>query len=220
MANTSALFGLKPIKYLNGTPWNGKANVYYVSASDTAPIYKGDALKMEATAAYYESTGKYPTVERASGTSDVIVGVAVGFSTVPEISADPTNLLRAYRPTSTAMYVWVVDDPNVIFEIQESEVTADIATPIAYSDLYANGALVFGSGTAGSTANGNTATGTSYMCLDSTDVHTGAGSAQAGQIKVLRLADRPGNALGAYAVWEVLINLHMFGSGSTGCNRS
>jgi hypothetical protein len=218
MANTSSLFGFKPIKYLNGAPWNGKVGVYYASASDTAVIYKGDMVAMQGTASKYESTGKYPCVTRA-GVSSIMVGVAIGFSTVPYISADPTNLFLSKRTASTAMYVFVVDDPMVIFEAQESEVTAAIAAALVYSDVMANGKISLGAGAAAGTL-GNDTTGTSYMGINSIDVHTNAGSAATEAIKVLRLADKENNALGAYAVWEVMINQHYFGSGSIGLTRS
>jgi len=212
MANTSSLFGFKPIKYLNGAPWNGKIGVYYASASDTAVIYKGDMVQLSAVALNYESTGKYPTVKRA-GVSSIMVGVAIGFSTVPYISADPTNLMLSKRTASTAMYVFVVDDPMVIFEAQESEVTLDIAVPLRANDCFSNGKITLGAGAAAATL-GNDTTGISYMGIDSSDVIAQTTTPATEAIKVLRLADRANNALGVYAVWEVMINQHIFGSGS------
>jgi hypothetical protein len=215
MANTSSLFGMRPIKYKNGTPWNGAVSVYYVSASDSAVIYKGTPVAVTTTAANCDSTGKYITVRRAAA-NETLVGVAIGFGTTPYIAADPTNLMLNKRTASTAMYAFVVDDPNVVFEIQESEVTADIATPVCAADVGCNADIVAGSGSAGSTAYGNDTTGISYACLDSTSAATKHGTPAAGQLKIIGLADLPNNDIGAYAKWNVMISSHLFLTQSIG----
>jgi hypothetical protein len=190
MANLNAPFGLKPVGYFNGTPWNGKYNVYYAPVGNATAIFRGDLVTMDGTGS---ADGLYPGVKQTAAADITIVGVAIGFGTTPNFMADPTNLTRMYRPTSTAMYVAVVDDPNVIFEIQEDSDGGAIAVT-----AIGNNADVVA--TAGSTT-----TGTSAMVLDSSDVVT-----TAQQLRILRLVNRPDNVLGNYAKWHVLINEHIY----------
>ena len=45
MANTSRINGFKVVKHLNGSPYNGQANLYYV-ASAADEILAGDVVKL------------------------------------------------------------------------------------------------------------------------------------------------------------------------------
>jgi hypothetical protein len=153
MANLDTPFGFKPVKHLLGTPWNGKANVYYVPSSDGTALYIGDAVKSAGAA---DSTGKYPTVTQAAAT-DVIRGVIVGFGDNPNVMTNPDYPMRRYRPVSTAMYVFVVDDPFVIFEIQEDSTGNSIT------------AAMVGLSTDIVVGSGSTTTGKSGMELDSSE---------------------------------------------------
>ena len=190
MANTNGPFGLRPAMYKNGSPWNGKFNWYYIPVGNASAIFTGDLLTMDGTAS---ADGKYPTVKRAAAADITLVGVAIGFAITPELGFQIDNLTRLYVPALTAMYVAVVDDEGVIFEIQEDSVAGSI--PIT---AVGNNADIVA--TAGSTV-----TGQSGMVLDSSDV-----VATSQQLRILRLADRPDNALGNYAKWLVLINEHIY----------
>jgi hypothetical protein len=190
MANANTPFGLVPKMYSNGTPWNGKANWYYIPVGNANAIFTGDLVTMDGTGS---ADGKYPTVKRTAAADITIVGVVIGFATSPELGFDINNLTRKYVAASTAMYCLVVDDPNVIFEIQEDS----DGGAIAVTALGNNADVV---ATAGSTT-----TGQSGMVLDSSDVVT-----TAQQLRILRLADRPDNALGNYAKWLVMINEHIY----------
>ena len=190
MANTNAPFGFKPVGYFNGTPWNGKYNVYYIPVGNASIIYRGDLVSMAGSGS---ADGLYPDVARTAAAGITIVGVAIGFGTTPNFMSDPTNLSRMYCPVSTEMYCAVVDDPNVIFEVQEDS----DGGAIAVTALGNNADIV---ATAGSTT-----TGTSGMVLDSSDVKT-----TTAQIRILRLANRPDNVLGNYAKWLVRINEHIY----------
>jgi len=191
MANLDTPFGFKPVKHLNGSPWNGKANVYYVPSTDNTAIFKGDAVKGAGAA---DTTGKYPTVAQATAGA-AVRGVVVGFGDNPYTMTHPDTPNRTYRPAATAMYVFVVDDPQVIFEVQEDSDANSITA--AMVGLSAN--FVVGSG--------STTTGKSAMELDSSDTATDT----TGNCRILRLVDREDNALGDYAKWEVLFGEHELG---------
>lgn len=191
MANTDRCAGLKPVKYLNGAPWNGKARMYYIPATDSTAVFVGDAVKSAGSA---DALGKYATVAQVAA-AGIIRGVVIGFSDQPHVAFDTTNLYRSYRPASTAMYCLVVDDPNVIFEVQEDNGANDIAATMVGLNID----LIVGSG--------DTASGKSGMELDSSST-----ASTTLQCRILGLVDREDNAMGAHAKWEVLINEHEFKS--------
>lgn len=195
MANIDRPAGFRPVGHITGHSC-GKANMYYVPASDGTAIFIGDAVK---TAGSADATGKYPTVAQAAA-AEAIRGVAIGFSDQPNIAVDTSDLYRKYRPASTAMYVLVMDDPGVIFEIQEDNNTEDMEA----ADVGATCDIVVGAG--------DTDNGMSGMELDSSD----GGSTSSQQCLVLRVTNREDNELGAYCKWDVLINDHELSSATAG----
>ena len=191
MANLDTPFGFKPVKHLNGAPWNGKTNVYYIPSTDAVATFKGDAVKSAGSA---DTTGKYPTVTQATAGA-AVRGVVVGFGDNPYTMTHPDTPNRDYRPASTAMYAFVVDDPQVIFEVQEdSDGNSITAAMVSLSTNFVVGT-------------GSTATGKSAMELDSSDT----GTDTSGNCRILRLVDREDNELGNYAKWEVLFGEHELG---------
>lgn len=189
MANKDRPMGMKPVKNINGTPWNGKYNVYYKDAAEN--FFIGSPVKSAGSA---DASGKYPTVVLAG--TDPIRGVVVGFSTTPYITADPADLNRVYSISTEDVYVAVCDDPNVIFEMQEDSSTALTITEI-------------GLNASPTTESGNTSTGLSTVEIDCTteDVTSTL------SLKILRLVDREDNALGDHAKFEVMINNHELAQG-------
>lgn len=187
MANLDRPAGFKPVKTLSGSPWNGKANIYYIPATDATATFIGDAVISAGSA---DATGMYPTVKQAAA-GETIRGVIIGFGLDPYVMINSDNLNMKYRAASTAMYCLVVDDPTVIFEIQED------------SDANSITAAMVGLSTDIVVGTGSTTTGKSAMELDSSDTATAAG-----QCKILRAVNRPDNALGDYCKWEVLIIEH------------
>ena len=191
MANLDTPFGFKPVKHLNGSPWNGQANVYYIPSTDNTATFKGDAVKSAGAA---DTTGKYPTVTQATAGA-AVRGVIIGFGDNPYVMIQADTPLRAYRPAATAMYCLVVDDPQVIFEVQED------------SDANSITAAMVGLSTNFVVGSGSTATGKSAMELDSSDTATDT----SGNCRILRLVNRDDNALGDYAKWEILFGEHELG---------
>jgi len=187
MSNIDRAGGFKPVRHLNGNPWNGKARWYYIPSGDGTALFKGDAVKSGGSS---DASGKYATVTQAAA-SNTIRGVVIGFGDQPNVAIDTTNLYRTYRPASTAMYCLVVDDPDVIFEIQEDNDSNDMDADMVGLSTD----IVVGSG--------NTTSGLSAMELDSSDTATAAG-----QCKILGVSNKEDNALGTYCKWDVLIIEH------------
>jgi len=187
MANTDRICGFRPVRHLNGNPWNGKARMYYIPSTDSTATFVGDTVKSHGSA---DASGKHATVIQAAA-GDNVRGVVIMFCDQPYMAFDTTNLYRAYRPADTAMYCLVVDDPDVIFEVQEDNADNNIDADMI--GLSAN--FVVGSG--------NTSSGLSGMELDS----SGTGAGEAG-CKILNVSDKEDNDLGTYCKFDVLLIQH------------
>jgi hypothetical protein len=192
MANSNAPMGLSPVRYRNGSPWNGQARTYYVPAADSTALFIGDPVIIAGSG---DADG-VPTITRATAASaGRITGVVVGFQ--------PTGPFPAkYRAASTAMYVLVADDPLLLFEAQEDGVGGSLAA----TSIGLNIDLIAGSG--------NTSTGLSGFLLDSSTAATTATL----QCRIIGLQQRIDNAIGTTAKWLVAINLptETGAAGSTG----
>lgn len=191
MANVDRPSGFSPVRHLNGNPWNGQFNMYYVASGNVTALYIGDPVR---TAGAADTLGKYATMQQAAA-GEAVRGIVIGFSNTPHVAADVTNLSRAYRPGETAMYVAVVDDPDVIFEIQEDSLTA---TNLLATDVGMNVDFV-------SPSSGSTSTG-----LSNFELNSDSASASVLPCRLLGLVDRPDNVLGDYARWNILFVEHEF----------
>lgn len=193
MANTDRPQGLVPVKTISGAPWNGQVNMYLVRSADATAVFIGDLVKLEGESGAAGTTvngvdveGMASVIQSAAG--DTHVGVVVGF--LP----DQDNLTRRHRAASTNRIALVVDDPNVVFEIQE--VTGGTALTAAAVGLNAN--VVVGTGSA--------TTGLSAMELDNATEATTADL----DLKIIGMSPRPDNNIGEHCKWLVLINTHSF----------
>jgi len=157
MANVSRVNGLRPVKHVDGSPWNGQLNRYFVAASDTFPIFQGDLVTLAATTDTQGQTvisgvpsiggtqGARKFIANGGSADTVAVGVACGFS------INPLNLNSPqFRSASVAQYILVSDAPDTVYEVQsgvaptptdlngnatvtDTNVTAGASTPTALS---------------------------------------------------------------------------------------
>jgi hypothetical protein len=199
MANRDAPFGLRPVRHLNGNPWNGKVRHVYVPASDNTAIFIGDPVTHVGDSNDNEIFGNAPgtllEVTRSTvGDAQPITGVVVG---VVPVTADSLK----YRAASTERVLMIVDDPSVVFEIQSD------TTGLAADSMGLDAVLI-------ATHAGDTNTGLSGMELDTTSDVPAADSSN--QLRILSLAKKQDNALGAWAVAEVIITNHTFAQGNLG----
>jgi len=196
MANVDRRYGLAPLRYLNGAPWNGQANLYAIAAGYATALFIGDPVDIAGTT---DSTGKYPTVQKPTlADGNYTIGPIVSFQERPN-----TTLEQIYSPASTAGYCWVADDPNLIFSIQ-----VDSAAAIGIADFGLNGIMV-------QTHAGDTDTGYSGLELDESSL-TGDAS---NMLYCHRLVDREDNELATHADVEVLISMHRLGFSGSGDGR-
>lgn len=204
MANSNTPFGLKPVRFKNGQPWNHAVTPYYLPSTYGTAVFIGDAVirngESNSTVVRVPGFGEF-----AVGTLPVVIRATVGdgnriTGAVESFSANPDGLTRVHNPASTERVVMVCDDPNVVFEIQ-----ADGAVPAASMGL--NAVLIDGTG--------SSTTGLSGQQLDTTSDVPAADASN--QLYILRAVNRADNDTTlAYAKVEVLINQHTENQGTVG----
>ena len=196
MANANRPSGFTPVSYLNGAPWSGQARMYSIAASYGTALYIGDPVISSGTA----DTNGVPGIARGAATG-ALRGVIVGLGKSEGLMANPSNLDITYRPASdpSVWYAMVVDDPNVIFQIQEESNTVQLAA----TDIGMNTISVVGTG------NGYV----SGWLLASSTGGTPATTATL-QLRLLGLVRKSDNAFGAYAKHLVQINVHELAHGT------
>ena len=193
MANKDAAFGLRPVRMMSGEPYNGGSSRYRIASGATTPIYQGDLVN-QLTAGGVGRVAAAATVP--------IIGMFNGCS-----YSDPTTskqVFKNYYPGSISasdIIAYVVDGPDVVFEIQGDE-----AFPVA--DLFGNFDIVDASTV------GDTRSGTSNMELD---VSTGATTATL-PLKAIDISQDPNNDDVATSNTNVLcvIQNHIMGQKGAG----
>ena len=178
-------FGLTPVRYNSGVPYNGAANLYSVAAGETNNIFIGDPVLISGTG---DAAGIPGVVRAAAG--DRMTGVVVGFGQFDGASAGSTTAInRGYRTASTADYLLVADDPALLFAVEEDAVGGALAT----TDIGNNADLVGGTGSTVTRRSG-------YMLDSSTKVTTTA------QVRIWGFDQTIGNTIGGTGpVWLVSI---------------
>ncbi len=204
MANINAPAGLVPVRYLNGSKWNGQVRTYYIASTDPNAFAIGDPLVLSGDG---DTNGVAGVTLATAGVDHPVLGALAGVSSVGAAgnygaagSTGPTNPNTIVVPATKLVgyYVLVFDDPNIIYEMQEDSLGANLAA----SDIGTNVNLVSG-------VNNGFISG---WMLDSNSTGTGAGL----QAKLLQKAQRSDVAIGQYCRWDVLINNHQYRTGITG----
>lgn len=209
MANVSAPFGLMPVEHLTGAPYNGRTNRYYIPSTDGSAYYIGDPVALAGVGGGgggtqdADANGVVAVAKVANGDTlwlGPIVGIEVVNPGSPSNQGTSLALEQVYIPATKtkAYYVYVADDPDLIFEIQ-GDATATNQTA------------------AKSTYNCDITVATPSAGNQSATVIASAGIAltAALPLKLLGLSQRQlagGNAFGAYAVWRCKINNHQYGN--------
>lgn len=200
MPNANRPTGLAPVKYLGGADWDGKVNIYQIAQADPNAYFPGDIVTLSGSG---DLVRGIPGISiGVAGSACVGVLVAVGINPDGGPYIDPNNLALTSAPATKTRqyYAAVVDDPQVIFEIQE----IGTGTFLTGADIGNNANFVAGT----------PATGVAYSGTQLNNV--GAGTGATLNLKLLGLARRSDNAFGQYAKWLCLINNHQFRAGITG----
>lgn len=195
---TNAPNGLVPVRKLDGSCWSVSQNKYNIASGYATSIYTGDPVTL---------------------LSDGTIGIGVAGSACLGVfmgceyyNTTGTYVFSPYWPASTTVQTGsvvlakVIDDPNVVFTVQETDGSSGAGTPLALADRNLNINFTVGTGT--------TATGRSGASINNTTENTTATL----NLKLLDLDPTPGNVVGSYANWLVTWNNHVFkgGTGTAG----
>ena len=134
MSTTAAPFGLRPVGNLSGS-YNGAFRQYPILSSESTRICFGDAVKLT-------DAGSTTTIQKDTGTATATpIGIFMGCR-YTDLSTGQTQFTQVWSGAAhTNGMVYVMDDPNILFEIQADGAVND-------DDLAANAALVQGTSNA------------------------------------------------------------------------
>lgn len=180
MANSNTPRGFTPVGNMHGGA-TGHCNTYYKSTT-AGVIGVGDVVIR-----VVNSSDPLGGAEIVKATQDAaMTGVVVG------ISVNRGDLRKSgYLAAADTGYVLVEDNPQALFEVQES----GSGTAFAVTDIGKHVSTI-------TAANANTTLGRSVDALDN------AAKATGNTFILRRLSNRPNNSVGAYAKWIVQPNLH------------
>jgi len=188
MANSDNAYGLRAMRHLSGSPYNGAVTTYHVAVGDAQVIAPGDPVLITGTA----DTVGIPTVARATNGSR-ITGIMAAVANGLNSTVDFDTTLNTVA--STNQYIHVIDDPTVIF-------SAQIDDTLVALNIGLNADLIAAAPVAGK----------SQWEVDHSTLATTATL----QVRVLRLVQDEENALGADAKVEVQIMAHTQAPGTAG----
>ena len=191
MANKVELYGLRPVRQLNGSPFINAQNRYRIAANYGTSIYQGDLVTPLTSGTIAKHTG---------GTSGQVVGVFNGC-----FYTDPTTqkaTWKNYYPASTNasdITAFVVDAPETVFEINSS-------LSFVVADLFSNFSVT--------DTTGSIQTGISYAQLDVSD----SGVAGTFVVQAIDISQNPDNSDVTTSNVGVLvrINNHFYRQSGTG----
>ena len=200
MANANTPRGLSPVGTITGAAYNEQGRLYAIANDGTNTYAIGDVVKV----AGGSDTSGVPYATKAA-TTDTPVGVIVGIRVAdPSTSLVGTTLAlnQIYLPLNSGLrYVFVVDDPSVIFEVESD------STGVSAANVFSNAGLTI---TANQTTLGQ-ASPLSNTVLDASSIKAiGTSGSLALPLQIIGITQAENNAPGAYAQVLVKWNKHQF----------
>ena len=241
-------FGLRPLCSITGGAWAGKMNEYNIavkndgSATYAGKLFTGDPVIWNGTKALGGADVGYGTIARYAphhadqdnpGNKTPVLGVFNGC----EYTLATGELIKsAYWPGGVAVMpgslikAYVIDDPNIIWDIQVSAVDNTLDDAKFTRDKVGGN---FGFGIAGGGANlgsannptdGTTRTGQSAFYRSTHFTNNGDATESYLPLKVIGYTEKPDNEPATYTVGttapflnvKVIINNHVFKAGVEG----
>jgi len=193
MANVNAVSGLSPNGTITGAPFN-EQGILYAIANDASNTYAiGDIVK----SAVGNDANGVALVTKAAAT-DVPLGVIVSIRVAnPGVSLAGTNIdlgkLYITLSSGSYSYVYVVTDPNVVFQVQ-ANASADAKV----------------GSTAVPTITANQTTLSQSSPLSATYVTADASATAASMFQIVGMFQEPTNTPGAYNNLLVVFNKHQY----------
>jgi hypothetical protein len=198
-------WGMQAVRSLTSASYNSQGNQYIISPNATNSIFRGDLVRIDAdgyVTSIYDVGGGFTTTAS--------VGVFNGCSYVTPTAnnpIDPASPGRPFWPVGTVLApntqatAFVLDDPNIIYNIQTNS-----ANGLTQTNIGQVAAVSFQ--TANNLVIGNTNTGVSLMSLDQATAAVGNPTLN---LKILRLIPNPdGSTNIGYNNAEVIIQNHFY----------
>lgn len=191
MANADTPAGFRPVMHRNGAPYIGAFRTYSVAAGYGTALYVGDAVILAGTS--QTINGRVLSDVQQCATGGVTCGVIVG---VKPATQDSTT----YRAASTLREVYVADDPDLLFEIQEGST----GTALTANDAGLNVDYVVAAGSAVTGMSGTQINNATEATTNTLDLH------------LVSPVARDDNAIGYSCKWLVTFNRHQFRNQTAG----
>jgi len=196
MANVNRPFGLMPVETLSGR--EPSVHRYYIPSTDTDAYYIGSPVILAA-------------VGDARGVPGVAIGAASGVFVGSVVAVEPANINGISQVGTTldttqvsipatktrAYYVYVADDPHQIFEIQ----CGATATNLVTTKLNNNFNVTIAAPSPATSPQ-------SATIVDNSTINT----TNTLPMRMMGLAQRENNEVGAYQVVRCKINTHAYGN--------
>lgn len=203
MANANTPRGLQPYANIWGQKWTGAVKTFYVPSGNATALYLGDpVLRL-----YNNSDGNgIPVAEIATGgASNPITGAFMGISNNAGQTTIP--LLQSQTPylaAGQAAYIYVTDDPFLLYWCQEDSAGGTAAIPS--NSVGQNFNLLAGAG--------STVTSQSGWQINSASTTTHGTGSDVNQVRLIEALQEVDNAVGTsgtpdiglYCKWLVQIN--------------
>jgi len=223
VTNQNKPSGLTPVKYLGGADWDGKANLYFISQASVNAFNVGDLVSPVAGVDQWSGLQSIDLTLAASSTQ--VVGVAIAFGASPSATTslrggpyiDPNNLTLINVPATKVKnyFALVVDDPKVIFEIQETGAGTTPATSLTFAATSKNASFVYGAPAAGVAVSGTTldnGVSSGHTPQTSATVTNGYFLRMMGLAQKVDPQTAQWNTFGLFAKWYVKLINHAYDS--------
>lgn len=191
MPNPNTPRGIQPYAYAWGAPWGGAVRTYYVPVGNPTALFFGDPV---APITNSSDGNGVPTAEIATaGATNYILGAFMGISNNAGSAVIPVLQNQTpYLPAGQAAYIYVSDDPFLLYEVQEDSVGGSMVSGASSR----NADLIAGAG--------STITNFSGWQLDSSTLGTGSTL----QMRIIQALQEIDNTVGsANAKWLTKLNL-------------
>lgn len=129
---TDRPYGFRPVRHLNGAPYNGDAGLYMIRSDNTSEFHIGDPMRLSGT---ISDTLGVPSVAIGvvtAGTAGSWLGVLVGIHPVKPVRPSLVGTSLALEDTfvpatkSRDYYVMIADAPDLVYHIQNNGETLAI----------------------------------------------------------------------------------------------
>ena len=192
MANVNRPNGANPVRSIH-SPWPGQASLYWIPSTDATYQYNPGDFVVSTAGSSTGSLGFPPGIPQISKAAGNASTTCRGI--IAAIGYNPNNLTAQSAPVTKTQdyYAYVVDDPDVIFEMTDDGlVTANLV------------ASAVGKNCDFTVANPTAPAVQSATVIKSSTI----ADTSTLPLKIVGIALYPGNTAGAYCRWLVKFNTH------------